>query len=1151
MLKNQFLLLYTRRFLPLFITQFLGAFNDNLFKNALVILITYIVAAKLSIQPQILVTLTGALLIFPMVIFSAQAGSIADKFEKAKLIRIIKFAEIVLMSLAAVGFILQNVYLLMVVLFLVGLQATFFGPIKYSILPQHLHTNELVAGTGLIEMGTFVAILLGNILGVILITLPQGLMAISAGIILVALAGYLASCFIPIAQAPAPDLKLSLNFIKESLNIVKFTQKTPTIFLCILGISWFWLIGFTFLAEFPSYAKNFIGGDEQIFVLFLAIFSIGVGLGSSLCNRLLKGEIEATYVPLAALGITLFTVDLYFATQHEIMTPHMMQLITLEQFFYSANHWRIMIDMLLIAVCGGIYIVPLYAILQYRAKDSHKARVIASNNIMNALFMSVAALATMLMLKLRFTIPQIFLTVGVVNLLVVIKSCQLLPGALLQSILRTLLNFFYRVKVHGLENFHQAGSRVVITPNHTSFLDGLLLAAYLPEKCSFAIYRGYIQKWWMLPVQWFVDVFFVDPTNPFIIKTMVNYVKENKKLVIFPEGRITVTGALMKIYEGPGLIAERADATILPVLIEGAQYTYFSRLRGLVRLRWFPKITLTIYPAEKIKIKQECSGRRRRQLIGQRLYEIMSNILFLGNDTNITLFHALLDAKNIHGYSHKIVEDTRRVPLSYHRLIMASLVIGRKLAKLTKKQEVVGLLLPNMVGTVVAFFGLQAYLRVAAILNFSTGLKNVVNACETTQIKLVCTSRMFVETAKFQDLINVLMEKNIKIVYLEDLKAEVSMGNKIYAFLATHLPKLFGLYYKSSDARKPAVILFTSGSEGNPKAVVLSSKNIQANKAQLSSRFDFSPSDIILNAMPIFHAFGLTAGTILPILYGMKVFFYPSPLHYRVIPELSYDINATILFGTNTFLTGYAKYANPYDFYSLRYVFAGAEKLKEDNRRFWADKFGVRIFEGYGATETSPVISANTPMHYKVGTVGKFMPGIEYRLAAVPDIQVGGLLSVKGPNIMLGYMFHDKPGVIVPPENGWYSTGDIITLDEDGYISIQGRVKRFAKIAGEMVSLAFVEHYMDELWPNTMNAVVALPDEKKGEQLVLVTTQANAQKSEILAYIRKLGISELTVPKILYFLDKMPLLPTGKIDYSAVQRFCLSKSSNIDSATLS
>lgn len=330
-------------------------------------------------------------------------------------------------------------------------------------------------------------------------------------------------------------------------------------------------------------------------------------------------------------------------------------------------------------------------------------------------------------------------------------------------------------------------------------------------------------------------------------------------------------------------------------------------------------------------------------------------------------------------------------------------------------------------------------------------------------------------------------------------------------------------------------ILFTSGSEGVPKGVVLSHKNIQANRYQLASRVDFGPTDIVFNALPIFHSFGLTGGTLLPMLSGTRTFFYPSPLHYRIVPELVYDTNATIMFGTDTFLSGYARFANAYDFYSVRYVFAGAEKLKEETRRLWSEKYGVRIFEGYGATETSPALSTNTPMHNKSGTVGRLLPGIKYSLEDVPSIDDGGKLIVSGANIMKGYLLSENPGILVPPTDNKYDTGDIVDFDEDGYITIKGRAKRFAKIAGEMVSLTAVETFLSDLWPDNHHAVVSIPDAKKGEALVLVTDKQDAVRSGILAYAKKNGIGDLSVPKNIKTVDSVPLLGTGKTDYVGVQ----------------
>jgi acyl-[acyl-carrier-protein]-phospholipid O-acyltransferase/long-chain-fatty-acid--[acyl-carrier-protein] ligase len=344
---------------------------------------------------------------------------------------------------------------------------------------------------------------------------------------------------------------------------------------------------------------------------------------------------------------------------------------------------------------------------------------------------------------------------------------------------------------------------------------------------------------------------------------------------------------------------------------------------------------------------------------------------------------------------------------------------------------------------------------------------------------------------------------------------------------------------RNATPESPAFILFTSGSEGTPKGVVLSHANIQANRHQLASRVDFGAQDTVFNCLPMFHAFGLTGGTLLPILSGIKTFYYPSPLHYRIVPELVYDTNATILFGTDTFLSGYARFAHPYDLHSVRYVFAGAEKLKEETRRLYGEKFGVRIFEGYGATETAPILTANTPMQHRAGTVGRFMPAIQWKLEPVAGIEAGGQLWVRGANIMLGYLRAEKAGVLQPPEDGWYDTGDIVTVDAEGFVTIQGRTKRFAKIGGEMVSLSAVEGAIAALWPNHAHAAVSVPDAKKGEQIVLLTTYREGTRDALIAHFRMQNISELSLPKKLLVVDAIPLLGTGKTNYQEAKRLAL------------
>lgn len=1147
--QNQWHLLTTKRFLPLFLTQFLGALNDNVFKNALVILITYAVMNSAGFSPPIMVTLAAGIFILPFFLFSATAGQLADKWNKAKLIRIIKFIEILLMSGAAMGFFLGSAPFLLGILFLMGTQSAFFGPLKYSILPDHLHENELISGNALIEAGTFLSILLGTLLGGLLIMTDNGIVIISALVIAAALAGWLVSLFIPSTPPASAEIKVGYNPLNETRAILQYVRQNSVLFRSILGISWFWLFGAAFLSQFPLFAKDTIGGNEQVVTLFLVIFSIGISIGSLLCNKLLKSEIAATYTPLGILGMTFFTIDLFFASG-SLLPAGQSELIGAAIFLDSFVHWRILLDLLGIAICGGIYVVPLYAIVQHSSETAHRSRVIAGNNIMNALFMAISALGISLMLASDFTVTEVFLAIAILNGLVAVYIASLLPRALIKSILQGIFHACYRLEIKGLENYQKAGEKTIIIANHLSFLDAILLSITIPESLCFAINTHIARRWWVRPFLFLADTVTIDPANPMSSRSLIDKVKSGQKIVIFPEGRLTQTGSLMKVYEGPAMIADKSGALLLPISISGAQYTPFSRLKGKTRIRWFPKITLTCMPPESFALPPQIRGKQRRRMAGIKLYDIMTTMMFQSNELKQTLFQSLLDAVIIHGKKHIIAEDIERTTLTYSQLITRSFILGNNLRKLTRAKENVGVLLPNMTGTLISFFALQAFGRIPAMLNFSVSKKNLVEACQLAQIKTVITSRRFIDAGKLTEMISGLQAQSIVILYLEDIRKRLHWWSKLAGFLAGWMPRL---YYRfsgpSPDADAPAVILFTSGSEGAPKGVALSHVNLQANRFQVSSLIDFGPTDIVFNALPIFHSFGLTGGTLLPILSGIKTFLYPSPLHYRAIPELVYDTNATLLFGTDTFLAGYARHANPYDFYSLRYVFAGAEKLRESTRRTWSENFGVRIFEGYGATETAPILSINTPMHNRAGSVGRMLPGIRYQLEKVPDIKNGGKLQVFGPNVMKGYYLLSSPGQVTPPFNGWYDTGDIVEIDDEGYLFIKGRAKRFAKIGGEMVSLTAVEEYVNQLWPDYAHAVVQIPDAKKGEQLVLVTAYPSANRNDLIAYAQEQGMGELNIPKTILVTEAIPVLGTGKTDYVTLRDWVLKQTTDLCAAS--
>jgi acyl-[acyl-carrier-protein]-phospholipid O-acyltransferase / long-chain-fatty-acid--[acyl-carrier-protein] ligase len=709
---------------------------------------------------------------------------------------------------------------------------------------------------------------------------------------------------------------------------------------------------------------------------------------------------------------------------------------------------------------------------------------------------------------------------------------------MLKTVVRWVVGFIvkilYRVEINGMENYAKAGPRVLIIANHTSFLDPLLLWLYLPADITFAINTHISQRWWLQPFLHFSKVFPMNPTHPISLKDLIHYLRQDTHTVIFPEGRITVTGGLMKVYDGTGMVAEKSQATVLPVRIDGGQYTPLSRLHGLVRLRWFPKISLHILPPVRLEVPAHLRGKARRKYSGHLLSDIMSEMVFSTSVYRQTVFQSLLDARAVHGGKHDIVEDLERKPLNYNDLITRTIILGRALAKITQEEEKVGVFLPNSSKTLVTVLALQMRGRIPAMLNFSTGSANMLSACRIAEVNTVLTSRLFVEKGKLTDEAAALGQQ-VRLVYLEDIATGISGLDKAGGWF---LGRSANVWYPrfAPDCNATAVVLFTSGSEGTPKGVVLSHFNVLANLKQLESRISFTPKDVVLNFLPMFHSFGFTVGSMLPILSGMRVFFYPTPLHYAVIPEMAYELKASIMFGTNTFLAAYAKKAHPYDFFNMRYVVAGAEKLQETTRQLWLDKFGIRILEGYGATETTPITSVNTPMYYKAGTVGRFMPSMEYRLEPVPGIQDAGQLHVAGPNIMQGYLLANNPGKLVPPESiygkGWYNTGDIVQVDEEGFISIKGRSKRFAKVSGEMVSLTAVEQLATNTWPNALHAATSIPDARKGELVVLLTTQPDATTQGLAAACP--GVAPISLPKKILVVAHIPVLGTGKINYPAV-----------------
>lgn len=708
-------------------------------------------------------------------------------------------------------------------------------------------------------------------------------------------------------------------------------------------------------------------------------------------------------------------------------------------------------------------------------------------------------------------------------------SLSAIPGEIVALTARLLLRLLFRAKVVGTL---QKSDRMLIISNHQSFLDGVIIGAFLDLSPTYLIHTTIASRWYFkLPLK-FLRHKVVDTNNPLAIKALVNLVEEGHPVVIFPEGRITQTGSLMKIYDGPAFVAAKTGCMVVPLHIDGPIYSPFSRMKGDFPEKTFPRITLTIHPGVVIPMPEGRTAKQRRRLASEEMRRLLQRTAFESRKRT-TIYEAFLDAVELQGKDRDILEDISAKPVTYATLIKGSLALGRIVSKLANEGENVGVLMPNVNATVYLLLGMFAMRRVPAMLNFTSGLDAMQNACRISKVTTIVSSRAFIEKAKLGELVKQL--GSFRIVYLEDLKAQFGIVDKLWLILwALRKPRRV---MRKSRPEDPAVILFTSGSEGMPKGVVLSHGSILANAAQVSAAFSFSSKEKFMSALPLFHAFGLTAGILIPLLNGCRVFLYPSPLHYRAIPEITYDRDCTVLFATNTFLGKYAQVAHPYDFYSVKYLVVGAEKLTEDVQRLCMEKFGLRVYEGYGATECSPVVAVNTPMAARSGTVGELMPGMDYRIAPVEGVEAGGVLHVQGDNLMLGYLKHDQPGVIQPPQSefgaGWYNTGDVVTI-QDGFIKLQARLKRFAKVAGEMVSLELVERIATAAHPQTLHAASSYKDPNRGEVIVLFTQDKSLKRETLQAAQREMGAPELAIPRKIIYLDRIPMLGNGKKDYIAL-----------------
>ncbi len=1140
--ENQFSLLRQRRFAPFFWTQFLGAFNDNIYKNALVIMFAFQGTALTTLDSDTLINLSAGLFILPFFLFSATCGQIADKYEKGKLIQYTVAIETALMILGAIGFYLQSLTILLVSLFLGGVQATLFGPVKYSILPQHLSAEELVGGNGLVEMGTFVAILLGTILGGILVGVPSwGTMLVSLTTIGVACSRWPVSRQIPHSPAPDPTLKVNWNVFSETANIVQLIRKDRTIFLSILGISWFWCYGSLFLSQFPNYSKEVIGGNEQLVTLFLTCFSFGIGIGSVLCERLSGHKVEMGLVPFGALGLTWFGVDLFFATP-AVKAETVIGVLAFLQTFAG---WRIAADLFFLGLFGGFFIVPLYALIQFRSEEMYRSRIIAGNNILNALFMVLSAIFAVALLKVGLTIPQLLFTAAIFNAVVAVYIFTLVPDFFARFSLWLLTHTIYRIRIVGQENVPLRGPALLVC-NHMSFVDGLLVGGCVQRFIRFLVYKPIYEK---KALNWFMRLMNAIPVEGGNRKVVLEsleraseQLRQGHVVCIFAEGAISRTGNLLPFKRGFERIMRGLDnVPIIPVHLDRLWGSVFSFENG--RFFWkrpkrFP------YPVT-VSFGTPLPSTTTAEQVRHTIADLGSAAVDHRRTKHDLLHLRFIDTAKRHWFSFCMADSTGR-ELTYGKTLIGSILLARWLQEHRPEEQHIGLLLPASVGGALANLATQLSGKAPVNLNFTIGREAMDLAIQQCGIRTILTSRAFLGKAK--------IDERPGMIFVEDLLKQIPSAQRVRTAIATFLTPTRVLQRLWNRTKQEpgtlATVIFSSGSTGTPKGVMLSHHNILSNVEAMQQIFTTTSQDCVMGALPFFHSFGFTGTLWLPLIAGWQVAYHPNPLDAKTLGEMVHKYRASVLISTPTFYNAYLRKCSAEEFASLRYAVAGAEKLRPALAQAFREKYGIDLLEGYGCTEMAPAIAVNVPdvkegthrqIGLKPGSVGHPIPGV---VAKVVDRETGdplpygqeGLLLVKGPNRMLGYLGQPEKTCEVI-RDGWYVTGDIAKIDDDGFIHLTDRLSRFSKIGGEMVPHLRIEEAIQQILGDASCVVTAIPDEQKGERLIVLYTHTKFTADVVWTHLNQTDLPKLWVPKRehVFAIDAIPVLGTGKIDLRAAR----------------
>jgi acyl-[acyl-carrier-protein]-phospholipid O-acyltransferase/long-chain-fatty-acid--[acyl-carrier-protein] ligase len=1117
-------------FWSLIATQFQGAFNDNGLKFFVIFLI--LGTNPTDSQKDLLVFYVGNLFAVPFLLFSMAGGYLADRFSKRTVAMATKIFEIFAMLFALYAFANGSTRMAFAVIFLASTQAAFFGPAKYGLLPEVLPDELLSWGNGILELTTFIAIIAGAVVGPLLAQRFHG-REVLAGLIFAGctLVGLATSFTISRVPAADPARKFRFNIFGDLLKQVQIVRPDRTLHLAVVGNTYFWFLGALLQFVIVFYGREVLHIDETHGGYLQAALAIGIGVGSYAAGLLSAGKIEYGLIPLGAIGMSLFA----FAISIHGLT--FLQVVAL---------------LAALGFSGGFFIVPINALIQHRPAEDKKGSVIAFANFLSFVgVIAASAIYSGLTHYLHVGLQSFFIWTAVMSLAATAYVLWLLPDSLLRLLLWMLTHTLYRLDVAGRERVPARGGALLV-PNHVSMADAVLLIAALDRPVRFLMFKGSYDHPLVKP---FAKILGVIPISSdqgpremiHSLRRATQALQDGELVCIFPEGQMTRIGQMMPFRRGMERIIKGVDVPIVPVNLDGVWGSIFSFAGG--RFLWklprhlpYPVRVTFGAPLPSTSTAQE--ARQAVQDLGAEAFERRKHLMK-------PLPRTFLYTARRHPFRFAMA-DGQTPKLTFFAVLARTLFLARRLRKTWQDQEMVGVLLPPSIPGALVNFAAMLMGKVPVNLNYTASNETLESCAKQCNLKTVITARAFLE--------RVHVTPPAETIFLEDLAQKPRFGERLGAALAFFLPSRLIEKYAGAERKTTlediATIIFSSGSTGEPKGVVLTHYNVAANVEQLNQVFLLHSNDRIMGILPFFHSFGFTGTLCLPAATGIGVVFHPNPLDSRVIGALVNKYAVTMLLATPTFLNAYTRRCEPEQFGSLRFVMAGAEKLPERISQAFEDRFGIRPLEGYGCTECSPAVTVNTidfraasfrQVGAKRGSIGHPLPGMSVKIVD-PETQQplgvnqAGLLFVRGPNVMQGYLNQPEKTAAVL-RDGWYNTGDIAMLDEDGFLRVTDRLSRFSKIGGEMVPHIKVEDKLHELAKATEQVfvVTAVPDERKGERLMVLHTLPEDKLKETLELLAKCDLPALWRPRPDQFLhvEKLPYLGTGKLDLRKARELAL------------